>query len=286
MKTVVVTGSTRGIGFGLAREFLKRGCNVVVSGRSDTSVAPAVERLSAEFGAARVLGVPCQVHDYPAVQRLWDESVSRFGKVDIWISNAGIANENALQPFWEAAPETLADVTHTNLLGTLNCARAALAGMMKQGSGHLYNFEGFGSNGKMFRQGLTPYGSTKCAIRYLTRALAKEVEKTNVKVGALSPGIVVTDLLLSPYEAHPGELEKAKKIFNILADHVETVTPFLADKVLANDKNGQLIEWLTTSKVLGRFATAGFRKRDLFQDTIPPPKPAVSRAPSARPPAE
>lgn len=284
MKTVIITGSTRGIGLGLAREFLKRGHNVVVSGRSQGSVDASLAKLT-EFGS-RVHGVPCEVHKYDQVQALWDSSVARFGKVDIWISNAGIANENALQPFWEASPETLGDVTTTNLLGTMYCARVALAGFIKQDGGQLYNFEGFGSNGKMFRTGLTPYGATKSAIRYLTRGLAKEVAKTNVQVGALSPGIVVTDLLLAPYGEHPQELTRAKKIFNILADHVETVTPYLVERVLENDKNGQIIEWLTTGKVLGRFATAGFKKRDLFQDTVPPPAASTARAASARPSAE
>ncbi len=284
MKTVIITGSTRGIGLGLALEFLKRGHNVVISGRSQDSVDAGLTKLN-EFGN-RVIGVPCQVHKYDQVQALWDSAVTRFGKVDIWISNAGISNENALQPFWEASPETLSNVTTTNLLGSMYCARVALAGFIKQNSGQLYNFEGFGSNGKMFRTGLTPYGATKSAIRYLTRALAKEVAKTNVQVGALSPGIVVTDLLLSAYHEHPQELTKAKKIFNILADHVETVTPYLVERVLANDKNGQLIAWLTTGKVLGRFATAGFKKRDLFSEAVPPRAAKATAAAGIRPPAE
>jgi NAD(P)-dependent dehydrogenase (short-subunit alcohol dehydrogenase family) len=284
MKTVIITGSTRGIGLGLAREFLKRGHNVVISGRSQSSVDSGLEKLS-EFHK-RVLGVPCQVHRYEQVQALWDLSIARFGKVDIWISNAGIANENALQPFWEAPPETLDEVTSTNLLGTMYCARVALAGFIKQDSGQLYNFEGFGSNGKMFRTGLTPYGATKSAIRYLTRGLAKEVTRTNVKVGALSPGIVLTDLLLSPYREHPQELTRAKKIFNILADQVETVTPYLVERVLENEKNGQIIEWLTTRKILGRFATAGLKKRDLFRESVAPLAANPARAANAGPPGE
>lgn len=277
MKTVVITGSTRGIGFGLANEFLKRGCNVVVSGRSQQSVEPALKKLVANHGEGRVHGVACQVHEYDQVQKLWDSAVARFGKVDIWISNAGISNENALKPFWEAPPETLADVSNTNLLGSMNCARAALAGFIKQNHGQLYNFEGFGSNGKMFRTGLTPYGATKSGVRYLTLALAKEVAATNVQVGALSPGIVVTDLLLQPYAEHADELAKAKKIFNILADRVETVTPYLVERVLQNDKNGQIISWLTTAKVMSRFATAAFRKRDLFENVVMPSARAGAR---------
>jgi NAD(P)-dependent dehydrogenase (short-subunit alcohol dehydrogenase family) len=177
-------------------------------------------------------------------------------------------------------------VTQTNLLGTMNCARVALRGFVAQGQGQLYNFEGFGSNGKMFRTGLAPYGATKCAIRYLTRALAREVAGTNVQVAALSPGIVVTDLLLKPYARQPAQLAKAQRIFNVLADHVETVTPYLAQRVLENRKSGVLIAWLTTPKVLARFLCASFRKRNLFEGHalhLPAGEPAHARRP--RPPA-
>ncbi len=266
MTTIVITGSTGGIGFGLARAFLARGCGVVVSGRSEQSVAPAVRALGREADERRVLGVPCRVETYAEVEALWQRSVERFGKIDVWISNAGISNEGALDPFWKAPSRTLADVCNTNLLGSMNSARVALAGFIAQGHGQLYNFEGFGSNGKMFRTGLAPYGATKSALRYLTKALAKEVAGTNVKVCALSPGIVVTDLLLAPYEGRPDELEKAKKVFNILADRVETVAPYLAERVLQNDKNGRVIAWLSSAKVLKRFATASFNKRDLFKE--------------------
>ena len=80
---------------------------------------------------------------------------------------------------------------------------------------------------------MATYGATKRAVTYLTESLVKETKDSNVKVGFLSPGIVATDLLIDDYDGQPEAFEKARKIFNILGDRVETVTPWLADSVLA-----------------------------------------------------
>ena len=143
-------------------------------------------------------------------------------------------------------------------------AKVALQGMRQQGFGTLYNMEGLGSDGRKV-EGLTLYGCTKSALRYLTDALAQEVKGSPVQVGSLSPGMVVTDLLTKQYEDRPEEWEHAQRIFNILADRVETVTPWLAEKVLNNKKNGARIKWLTRRKSMGRFLAATFRKRNLFE---------------------
>ena len=93
MQTIVVTGSTRGIGHGLAREFLTRGHKLVVSGRSQDSVDAGLSRLEA---LGEVIGKPCNVGDRSAVQALWDFAVARFGRVDIWINNAALAPDHSL----------------------------------------------------------------------------------------------------------------------------------------------------------------------------------------------
>jgi short-subunit dehydrogenase len=141
----------------------------------------------------------------------------------------------------------------------------ALTGMLEQGSGSLYNMEGLGSDGRKV-EGLTVYGTTKHALRYLTDALIAEVEGTSLLVGALRPGMVVTDMLTKQYEEQPEEWERAKGIFNILADRVETVAPWFADQILANSKNGARFVWLGRFKAMGRFLTAPFSKRDLFSE--------------------
>jgi hypothetical protein len=81
--------------------------------------------------------------------------------------------------------------------------------------------------------------------------------------------MVVTDLLTGQYRDRPDEWERAKRIFNILADRVETVAPWLAERVLANTQSGARIRWLTRSKLIGRFLAAPFRKRDLFGPSGP-----------------
>jgi NAD(P)-dependent dehydrogenase (short-subunit alcohol dehydrogenase family) len=105
IKTVVVTGSTRGIGSGLADELLKRGCQVAVSGREQTNVDRAVAELAARHSSERVWGLPCDVTQAGQVPALWDGAVQRFGRVDTWISNAG--SSTPLLPLWEQDPDAV-----------------------------------------------------------------------------------------------------------------------------------------------------------------------------------
>ena len=114
--------------------------------------------------------------------------------------------------------------------------------------------------------GMAPYGSTKRAVRYLTESLHKELKDSPVQVCTLSPGIVITDLLIGDYDTSSPDWEKSKRIFNILGDKVETVTPYLVDGILKTNKSGAKVAWLTGGKAFGRFMTAAFNKRDLFAD--------------------
>jgi hypothetical protein len=77
--------------------------------------------------------------------------------------------------------------------------------------------------------------------------------------------MVLTDMLTAPYDRQSAEWARARRIFNILADRVETVTPWLAGQILANQQHGARIKWLTKRKIITRFLLAPFRKRDLFE---------------------
>ncbi len=263
-RTVVVTGGTRGIGRGLALEFLKRGHRVVLCGRTGESAEAAAAGLA---GHGEVMGKGCDVSDYAGVQALWDAAVERFGSVDIWINNAGLSNRRVNVS--ELDPEEVAEVVNTNLTGTFNGCRVAMEGMRKQEKGGaVYVFEGFGSNG-MTAPGLTPYGSTKRAISYMAQSLAKEVRGTNVIVGALSPGIVITDMSMLAAGRDSKRAKQAAKVYNILGDRVERVTPWLVEKVLANRKNGAEIRWLTRLRSAGRFFCPAYHRRDIVSDYAP-----------------
>lgn len=254
LKHVVITGSTRGIGYGLATEFLKAGCKVTINGTTQESVDKALINLK-EYIPNHLIGFPAKVEELDDVEKLWDFSQKHFGKVDIWINNAGIDQERKL--FWEMGQAEYEKVIHTNLLGVLNGSNVAFRHMLEYGSGQIFNMEGFGSNG-MMREKMTIYGTSKSAISYFTRSLAIEAKNTNVKVGTLSPGMVATDFLRKSLDG------QNRKIYNILGDKVEPVTRFLAKRVLENQKNGANIQWLTKPKVMWRFMSSSFVKRDIF----------------------
>lgn len=262
MTRVVVTGSTRGLGLGLAEAFCARGCAVMVSGRSEAGVDKALASLRNGGDDRRVAGAPCDVTDPASVQALWDAAVAALGGVDVWINNAGIAHH--ARPFWTLTADEAAAVVRTNLTGAIHGSSVAYRGMEADG-GSIWNMEGFGSDG-MMRAGLSVYGASKRALRYFTRTAAKDAAGSRVRIGTLSPGMVVTDLLLDEGPGTtPEERARRTKIFNILADRVETVAPWLADRVLASNGNGAHIAWLTKRKVAVRFATAAVRKRNVLE---------------------
>lgn len=263
MQVVVITGSTRGIGYGLAHEFLKRGCAVVISGRSQESVDKAIEQLSKEHDTQKIHGFPCDVSNYEQLQGLWDATVERFSKVDYWVNNAGIGVGKG--KIVDTPPEKLKLILDVNLLSIMYACKIAIQGMTKQGHGQIFNMEGLGSGGRK-QDGMTHYGTTKYGLRYLTESLSKEVEGTGVKVGAISPGMVITDLIMENYDQNSPDWHRVKRFFNIAADKVETVTPWLAEKMLSNEKNGASYAWLTTPKMAWRFMTAAFNKHDLFAE--------------------
>ncbi len=263
MKNVVVTGSTRGIGRGLAIEFLKRNCRVIITGRNPVQVDEAVAELAGEYGEDRAAGTVCEVTSMGSLEGLWDFASGKLDTVDIWVNNAGMSIPRA--PLWEQPASDLANIVSTNLTGMLFANKVALAGMVKQGSGQIWNMEGFGSGGQT-APGMAAYGCTKRAVTYLNKALQKEIKDTSVHVCTLSPGIVVTDLLIGDYDLSSPEWQKTKKILNILGDKVETVTPALVEGILKADKPSAKVVWLTGFKAFRRFLTASFNKRDLFAD--------------------
>jgi NAD(P)-dependent dehydrogenase (short-subunit alcohol dehydrogenase family) len=261
MKSIVITGSTSGIGLGLADTFLARDCAVIISGHSQINLDEAYGLLVGKYDQSRILAYLCDVSHYDEVQGLWNAAVERFGRVDIWVNNAGAGHPQT--PIWNYSRETIDKLVAANVTGALYGLNVASKGMMQQGSGSIYNMEGLGSSGPVIK-GLALYSATKSALASLTTAAAKEVEGTPIIVCGLRPGMVATKLITGQYEGHPEEWKRVQRIFNILSDRVETVTPWLADKILANKKNGTRIQWLSRSKVILRFLESPLRKRKIF----------------------
>jgi NAD(P)-dependent dehydrogenase (short-subunit alcohol dehydrogenase family) len=261
MPSIVLTGSTRGLGFCLAREFLKLGCSVTVSGSSEKSLRGAMKELE-EFGE-RALFIPCDVRDRAQVEALWDKSAAKWGRVDVWVNNAG--RNVPYETVWDTRREYVDAVVDTNLKGMIFGSQVAAKGMLAQKDGQIWNMEGLGSDGRILSKTVL-YGMTKRALTYFTRGLSKELEGTGVLAGRLSPGMMPTDFLLKgPEGERSGAIERQqfRKILNILGDKPETVAAFFAPGILANRRNGAHIMWLTGGKAMARFALAPFTKRKL-----------------------
>lgn len=259
MKTVVITGSTRGIGYALGKAFLKQGCNVVFSSRHQDAVDTVIQCVVKDFTPDQVAGFVCDVCEYEAVNRLWDESIKRFGNIDIWINNAGISN--SLAPAWEIPVDEMKAVVSTNILGELYGTKVAMQGFLDQGFGALYNLEGMGADGKTHNvKGLSVYGLTKAAIGFFNRYIAMENQNPNIITGALQPGMVLTDLVTSQYEGKPDEWEKTKGILTIIANPIDEVVPWIVKKILNNKKNGVRFAYPSTFRIMKRMLHSIFKK--------------------------
>jgi len=261
MKNIVITGSTRGIGYHMAVEFLKSGCNVTVSGRGDEP-SEALKQLVPQY-ASQLLYVTCNVQCLADVQNLWDQSIARWGTIDVWINNSG---QNAPHEYLYNTDKTYIDeILSTNIVGMIYGCQVASKGMLEQGSGAIYSMEGLGSN-NMIQKKTILYGTTKHALTYFMKGLAKELSGTGVIAGRLSPGMMLTDFIKKSADGGVPAIESDKsfqRIFNILADRPETVAAFFVPRMLKNTKNNVQIQWLTNTKTAGRFLSAPFMKRKL-----------------------
>ncbi|HJP04247.1 MAG: SDR family oxidoreductase [Gammaproteobacteria bacterium] len=264
MATVVVTGSTRGIGRGLAEEFIKLGHNTVICSRKLADVENVTRKLDA-LGDGNCIGTACDTTDKAQVQALWDHAVQAFGTVDYWINNAGRATSR------HEVHELPEDLTKTiitgNVLGTTFGSQVAIAGFRKQGSGNLYNVLGGSFDGKFLVPNMGVYSSTKAGIHLLSKYLVKENKDHNILVGMISPGMLITENWFEEQqELSDAEWQKIKPQLDMMCDYVDTVTPWLAEQILTNTESGKRIAWMTSGRMLQRFVRTKLlgRKRDLF----------------------
>jgi NAD(P)-dependent dehydrogenase (short-subunit alcohol dehydrogenase family) len=187
-RTAVVTGGGRGIGRSVARGLAAEGMRVVLAARSEGEIDAVAEEVRERDGEA--IAVPTDVTDTDDVTRLFERARDRFGRVDLLVNNAGT---NADGRLWELDDEAWETVIDVNLNGAFRCAREALAGgMVARGEGTIVNMGSL--TGKVGFAGTSAYGASKHGLQGLTNTLAKELKDTDVRVSAVCPGQVATDL--------------------------------------------------------------------------------------------
>ncbi len=191
-KVVVITGSTRGFGYAIARAMLRAGATVVITGRAKASLQNAIQSLK-DLGP--VSGAICDVRKERQVYALARHVVEQFGHIDVWVNNAGYAASAGR--IIDTPPDQAVDMFLANDLGTLYGTRAALHFMLERGEGTLVNIYGNGS----FLRPASPtalYGATKAWVASFTRSLATEIKGSGIRLVGYSPGMLLTDMLTAP----------------------------------------------------------------------------------------
>ncbi|MFZ2256507.1 MAG: SDR family oxidoreductase, partial [Clostridiaceae bacterium] len=238
------------------------GCNVTLSGRANELPESIHSKLSQYIGD--FIYMPCNVQIKSELKTLWDISMAKWHTIDIWINNAGRNTPHVLS--WQTEESHTKAIIETNLLGMIYGTQVAAAGMIKQGHGAIYSMEGLGSNNMIQRKTIL-YGTTKHALTYFMKGLAKELDGTGVIAGRLSPGMVLTEFITKTSDGAQSEVLLDKnfiRLFNILADKPDTVARFFVPRMLRNTKNDAQIAWLTNRKAAWRFLTAHRRKGRLI----------------------
>lgn len=216
-KVAVITGGSRGLGLGIAEAFLQEGAAVVVASRSARSVDDAVAGL--DLGENRVAGTCCDVGDLAQVEALAEFAVEKFGKIDIWVNNAGISCPTG--PTVHVPAEMVQALIQTNIQGVYHGSIVAMRHFLAQNHGKLINMIGKGESKPVPLH--NAYSSSRAWVRNFTLALAKEYKSTNVGVFLLNPGLVATDMLqqLHFIAGYEHNLKVLRVVQRLLADPPE-----------------------------------------------------------------
>ena len=187
-KTAIVTGGTRGIGFAIVKKYLENGANVVLAGSRQESVEKALKQLSAYEG--RIMGIWPDLCDPEAVARDFAAVKERFGRVDILANNAGVSSRTSL---YEYTLEEFSKIMEINVKAVFVCSQAAARIMKEQGGGVIINTSSMvGEYGQPSGCG---YPASKFAVNGLTKSLARELAKDQIRVNAVAPGVTRTDMV-------------------------------------------------------------------------------------------
>ena len=220
-KNIFVTGSSRGIGLAIAHKFAKLGANVVLNSRGTIS-----EDLLAEFSnyGVKVVPISGDVSDFADARRMVNQAIAELGSVDVLVNNAGITQDTLMLKMTE---EDFEKVIKINLTGSFNMTQAVLKQMIKAREGAIINMSSV--VGLMGNIGQANYAASKAGLIGFTKSVAREVANRNVRVNALAPGMIESDMtaVLSDKVKEATLAQIPMKHFG-QAEHIADATVFLA----------------------------------------------------------
>ena len=185
-KNIFITGSTRGIGFAMAHKFASLGANIVLNGRREID-----EVLVSEFSdyGAQVIPISGDVSDSTDAKRMVEEAIEKLGSVDILVNNAGITKDKLMLKLTE---EDFEQVLNVNLVGAFNMTQAVFKPMTKARQGAVINVSSV--VGLIGNVGQANYAASKAGLIGFTKSVAREVAARNVRVNAIAPGMIESDM--------------------------------------------------------------------------------------------
>ena len=190
-KVAIITGGSRGIGFAAAEKFLEEGASVIITASSQATAEGAVSKLKEKYPEAAVAGIWPNLASLESVRAAFREVEERFGGVDILVNNAGVSEST---PFAEYTEENFFNkVMDLNVKGVFHASRAVVESMIKRGGGVIL------STSSMVSISGQPsgfaYPASKFAVNGLTVSLARELGPKGIRVNAVAPGIIETDMM-------------------------------------------------------------------------------------------
>lgn len=189
-KVAVVTGGTRGIGYATVKKFLENGAKVVMLGSRKETVDKALASLKEENAEYPVIGYCPNLKDSEEVKEIFEKVKEELGSLDILVNNAGISARESL---YEYEPEAFEKILDININAVFCCSQAAARIMKEQGGGVILNTSSMVSiYGQPAGCG---YPASKFAVNGMTKSLARELGKDNIRVNAVAPGVIRTDMV-------------------------------------------------------------------------------------------
>lgn len=191
-KTAVVTGGTRGIGFAVVKNFLDNGAKVALFGSRQETVDKALATLRESYPEDSFMGLHPDLSDYTAVEAAIAQVKEKFGKIDILANNAGIS---ARESIYDYDPDAFKKIMDLNVTAVFNCTKAVAPIMRENGGGSIINTSSMVSiYGQPSGVG---YPTSKFAVNGMTKSLARELAKDQIRVNAVAPGVTRTDMVAS-----------------------------------------------------------------------------------------
>ncbi|MBQ8538712.1 MAG: SDR family oxidoreductase [Ruminococcus sp.] len=221
MKTALITGASRGIGTACAIALAKSGFNIVLNFNNSEEKALNLKKIIEDNYTVAVLCVKADVADKAQVDDMVDKALAEFNSIDVLVNNAGVS---LLKLFTDTTVEEWNTIISTNLTSVYNCCHSVLSNMIRNHSGSIINISSMW--GQVGASCEVAYSASKAGVIGLTKALAKEVAPSNIRVNCVAPGVIMTDMMSSFTEEEiellkedipMGEIGTAKNVADTVA---------------------------------------------------------------------